>query len=183
MRHTRADPLGDEESPVVAVEIPPEQVPPAVRGDEVVRLDAARLRVALAPRQVIEPERHPVAHGLRQRQQNVERHCRHRRLTGTPDRRHLDRVEPMPKPRRKHLTHRRESPDRGLTNAGTERRRRPQRDRDGERLVIIEQRRRRLRTRVEAVAPVGAHRRLDAVTHLAQTIYIAANGAIADIKS
>ena len=145
-----------------------------------VRLDASRLGVVLAPRQVIEPQRDPVAHGLRQRQQNIERHRGDRRLARTPHRRDLNRVEPMTEPRRKHLAHRRESPDRGLADPGTERRRRPQSDRDGECLIVVEEERGHVVASFEPVSAVGSHRRLDAVTHLAQPIDVAPHPAIAD---
>lgn len=39
-----------------------------------------------------------------------------------------------------------------------------------ERLIIVEQQRRHLGARVEAVSPVGAHRRLDPVAHLTQAM-------------
>lgn len=59
----------------------------------------------------------------------------------------------MPKPQWRHLAHRRESPDRGLTDPGTERRRRPQSDRDGERLVVVEEQRRPCRCRLRLLIP------------------------------
>ncbi len=62
------------------------------------RLDPPRLGVALAPRQIVEAHRHPVAHGLRERQQHVERHRRGARLSGAADGRHLHSIEAMPQP-------------------------------------------------------------------------------------
>jgi len=43
---------------------------------------SAGLRLTLAPRQVVEAHRDPVAHRLRQGEQDVERNCRNRRIAG-----------------------------------------------------------------------------------------------------
>lgn len=184
-RHSRPHSMRREEPPVLPVEVPREQVPPALRCDEMVRLDPPdrpRLGVVPLARQVVEADRHPVTQRLPQHQQHIEGHRDGRRITGTPDRGHLDGIEPVPNPRWQHLTHGPERTHCRLPDTGAQRRSRPQRDRDRKRLVVVEEQRGHVVSRLEAVSAVGTHRCLDAVAHLAKTVDVTPHRAMADTQ-
>ena len=80
------------------------------------------------------------------------------------------------------LPHRSEGAEGRLLDADAGHARRLQGDSQRDHLVAVEQQRGQLAAGVKPVAPVHTHRRLNAVTHLPDTVDIAAHHAVADVQ-
>lgn len=113
--HARAEPLGGEEPLVASAVIPPEQVP---RPHELIE-DFGSIRRG-SPSPSTDDRNSPSRDRVLPATASAERR---EPPAQYPDVRPLSprRIEPMPKSRRQHLAHRRESPDRGLDHSGTQR--------------------------------------------------------------
>ncbi|MDA0140326.1 hypothetical protein OJ962_22700 [Solirubrobacter sp. CPCC 204708] len=173
----RGHAVGAEDPPVVAVEVPRDQVPAALGGDEVVRLHRAQRRVLAGVARVVEAQHLAGAGRGRHRDQHVGRH---RRRVGKGGER--QRVEPVPQARRHDL------PDGGERPEGRFRDARPRGggglecDRQCDDLLVVEQQRRELAARLQPVAAVRPQRGADAVAHRAQPVDVATDGAVGDLQ-
>ena len=171
-RGARRDPVGPEDAPVVALEVPGDEVPAPALRDEMVRFGAPRQPGGVA--RVVEPQHHPLAHGIADREQ-------HGRVDGcgwrSPGRREREPVDAVAQPRRHHLPDRGERAFGGLFHVGAGTRHGLQGDRDRHRLVVVEQQRRQLGSGVEAVAAIRALDRADAVAELPESVDVAAHGS------
>lgn len=98
---------------------------------------------------------------------------------GRLDRGHVEGVDTLPQAGRQHLPHSRQRARGCLFDTGTRPGRDPQRHRERDRLLVVEQERGQLATRLEPITTLGSLDRPDGVTEFAQPIDIAANRAFA----
>jgi hypothetical protein len=143
-----------------------------------VRLDVAAARRPLVARVV---EAQPLARPDRRRDRGEHVRVDGRAGAGHCDRRGLQRPHPVPQPRRQHLLQFGQRAHRRLADAG-DARRGPQPDRDGHRFVVVQQQRRELSTRAEAVTALDAGGGLDRVAEFAQLADVGADGARGDAE-
>jgi hypothetical protein len=94
------------------------------------------------------------------------------------------RVEPGPQPDRQRAFQLGQRAQRRLLDAGDRAgRARPQREPDGDGLLVVQQQRRHSCTGSEPVAARGAGARPHLITELAQAVHVVANGARGDLQA
>lgn len=177
----RTDAVHAEQAPIRAIEVPAHEVPAAPRRDQVVRLHPPQRRLGGVAGCVVEAQGLAVADRGRDGDEDVGSEVG--AVAGATDGGDLERVEAAPQPRRQDLPDRGEGPARGLLEPGGDAGRRAERQRHGQRLVVVEQERRELGPGGEAVAAVGAQGGVEVVAHLPQALDVAAHGATADAQA
>ncbi len=168
-----------EGAPVLAVEVPGEQIPATTGGDEAVGLDAA---LPLTPRAGI---REGDALGLTAGAGEQEQRARVDRRGGRVERHRglVDRLDLRAQPRREHLVELGEGAHRGLAEAlDRAARGEAQAHRHGDGLVVVEQQRREPAPGAELVAAAGAVGGPHGVAELAQPVDVAAHAAGRDAE-
>lgn len=166
------DPVHPEGPPVLPLQVVGDQVPPAPRAHQPVRLHQPP-RLGPVPRPVGEPQ--PLRPGHR-----PGHHRQRPRVHARPvpprqrDRGRLQRAHPVPQPRGQDLLQLRQGPYGGLLDPldrvpGP----RPQPHRDRHGLLVVEEQRRHRRPRHQPVPALGAQRGLHRVAELPQPLDVA----------
>ncbi len=177
-----AHPVATEGAPVVALEVEGDEVPAHPPVDESVGLDPS-LGGGPGVVGVGEPDHLAVTRGRGDHREQLALDVGGAPPAGDADGVRLQRVDPPAEPLGQHLEQLGQRPERGLLHpvdrspAGG-----AQRDRDGDRLVVVEQQRRHRRAGGEAVAADrsagGEHR----VAELAQPLDVVAHRALGDAE-
>ena len=150
------DPVDPEGAPVVAVTVPGHQIPTAAEVHERVGLSVAAALLAVAGA-VGEAELLVVPARAGDRRQRLGVHLGAFRSTRQRDGMRAQCVHPSAQTRREHLLELDQRSHRGLLYTGDRGSgRSSQPDRDGHRLVVVEQKRRHGRARLQPVAAIGA---------------------------
>ncbi|GGX35687.1 hypothetical protein GCM10010297_66140 [Streptomyces malachitofuscus] len=180
VRRPGRDAVRAEGAPVLAVEIPGDQVPAALGTHQAVRFDGAPGGRAVVP-PVLEAQPLGVPAEVSQLGQ-------HRGVdgvrAGAAQHRHGEGVQgahAAAQPVRKHLFQLGEGPYGGLADAldalsggGA------QPDGDGHGLLVVQQQRRQFRARAQLVAAAGARTGVDGIAEFAEPVHVPAHGAGAD---
>ena len=186
-RCRRADAVDAERAPVVAVEVERHQVPPVARRHQPVRLDVTASGAVVAGA-VVEAQPVVAPGGLGQRHQHpdVGRSVGVVRAPRPPEaHRHLaEGVDPLAQRAGHDLEQLGQGGDGGLAErrfGGPRQLAQP--ERDGHRLVVVEQQRGQPTARAEGVPAVAPGRALDRVPEVAEAGHVAPQGASGDLQT